>query len=400
MNEIVNKRLKANSRTLAKESTVGLVRRIVENSDKSALEVLLETRKLFRIKNGPPLLLHEFLLKLRDGLIRSFALNDVQLADCAYDLTLTKYSNLPVTATDKKKLNDNSLKGTGTDCRNYYRAFLNKIHQRIVQGNTKNQNEEESYAGVVIQKMVYNNFLQSKLECQRDTPFSVRYQWEVDGVKLYLWYPSYMTAKEFRNWLEENIKDLNHRRSYEQKRIQSLIDVALKRGYHISTDDPDALIVLNKEMGKESSPTEQNESQMFVGGLSEAVARRKVEEIQELRPSIAKLGKKTITVMILQIFSDLSVGAYSVTETADQYGVSKPTFSRFAGNKWFEKIEQFENVGDIKNIVIPDLWKNTAEILAENPYFLERVLDFGFADILKTVIEMIKIEKEKANDRE
>lgn len=394
------KDLKVNSRTLAKDSTVKLIRRIVEDSDRSALEVFLETRKLFRIKNGPPLLLHEFLLKLRDRLVRSFALNDVQLADCAYDLTLAKYSNLPVTAPNKTKLDDYSLKGTGTDCRNYYRAFLSKMHRGKDQGKIKNRAEEESYAGVVIQKMVYNNFLQSKLECQRDTPFSVRYMWEVNGVKLYLWYPSYMTAKEFRNWLEENIKDLNHRRPYEQKHIQSLIDVALKRGYHISTDDPDALIGLNKEMGKESSPTEQKESQMFVGGLSEAVARRKVEEIQELRPSIAKLGEKTITVMILQIFSDLSVGAYSVTETADQYGVSKPTFSRFAGNKWFEKIEQFENVGDIKNIVIPDLWKNTAEILAENPYFLEKVLNFGFADILKTVIEMIKIEKEKANDRE
>jgi len=139
---------------------------------------------------------------------------------------------------------------------------------------------------------------------------------------------------------------------------------------------------------------------MFVDRLGKAVAQKKIEEIQELRPGIAKLGEKTINQMILQIFSDLSEGAYSVTRISNQYSISKPTLSRFAGSKWFEKIEESEKDGNIKNVVIPDLWKNTAEVLSGNPDFMEKVLASGFAGVLKTIIDIIKIKKGEAHVRQ
>ena len=379
----MNKRWKVFSRTLAKESTVGLVRRIVENSDRLALEVLLETRKLFRIKNGPPLLLHEFLFKLRDRFARSFVLNDVQLADCAYELTLAKYSNIPVIASEREKLAEDSIKGAGIDCRNYYQAFLSKMHQRIVQGKIKTQTEEEAYAGKVIKKMVYNNFLRSKMECRRQTPFSVRYMWRVNKHTFYLWYPSYITAKKIREWLEENVKVTNSERVEEQKRIQTLIDENFERGYHTYMDDqkvfgPSEMLILDKP-----SAVKFMESHMFVSGLSTAVAQKKVEEIHELRPGIATLGEKSLERMILQIFSDLSNDDYKAARIADLYGISKPTLSRFAGSQWFKKM------GENKKNVIPVLWENTANILAENDEFMETVVASGIAGELKKVLEMI-----------
>jgi hypothetical protein len=52
--------------TLLKEPTVELARLIVEASDRVALEVLLETRRLFRLGEEPLLLLPDFLMKICD----------------------------------------------------------------------------------------------------------------------------------------------------------------------------------------------------------------------------------------------------------------------------------------------------------------------------------------------
>ena len=50
-------------KTLSKKSTVELVRLIVKESDRTALQVLLDTRRVFRLKNGSALLLPEYLLE-------------------------------------------------------------------------------------------------------------------------------------------------------------------------------------------------------------------------------------------------------------------------------------------------------------------------------------------------
>ena len=47
---------------LFSKSAADLIRRIVEKSDIMSLEVLLGTRKLFRLKDRPSLLLSEYLL--------------------------------------------------------------------------------------------------------------------------------------------------------------------------------------------------------------------------------------------------------------------------------------------------------------------------------------------------
>ena len=394
----MEKKDKQGWKALDKESTIDLVRRIVEGSDRLALSVLLETRKLFRLSDEKqPLLLPEFLLKLRNRLAPQELKSKIDrkvFADCVYDLTMAKYSNFPETKSRKLKSGDYDLKGSKVDCRNYYRAFLREIQQKKDKGKIKKQEEEELYAGKILQNRVYSNFSRSKQDCKRDTLFSIRYTWKVKGTKLNFYYPSHLAAQEFRKWLEENIMDVDFRNPFELDRIQSIIDANLHRGYHVCLDDPDSLFDLDTEMGDESSLTELKESQVFVSDLGKAVAQKKVKEIHELRPGIAKLGEKAVKRLILEIFSDLSEADYSVTRIADQYGISKPTLSRFAGSKWFEKIE------DGKDIEIPKLWRNTAKILAENPTFMEMVLKSGFAGILKNVIDIIEPKKGEAHVRQ
>ena len=96
--------------------------------------------------------------------------------------------------------------------------------------------------------------------------------------------------------------------------------------------------------------------------------------------------------MILQIFTLLSAGEFNASRVADQYGISKATLSRFAGNMWFEKTEGEDN------FKIPDLWRNTAKILAGNPTFMETVITSGLVGELEDVLDMIKRKRGKGND--
>ena len=380
-------------KTLAKKSTVELARHIVENSDKQALNVLLKSRKLFRLKDEPPLLLPEFLFKLRERSLSSgeYDFAEVELADCMYDLTLSKYTNFPNQPKENPDPDSYTVRGEGVDCRNYYRAFLTKMQKKINRGKFTSSAQEEAFAGKVLQRLVYENFWRSEKDCKRNTPFSIRYNWEAKGKKFYLWYPSYMFAKNFRMWLEKNVNDVDPSNPNEQRRIQSLIDRRFKRGYSISLDEPKSG---NKTFGLDdkSHSYDSHEGPLFVKDLANTVAKEKSRNLKRLRPAIRKLGKKAVESLILQVFSDLSRGEYSATKFVDKYGISKSTFSRFAGSEWVDKL------GADEDVTIPDLWHNTANILAENPDFLTSVITMGFGGELKEVLRFINRSGPKKNE--
>ena len=386
-------RWKPSSNALYRESTIALVRRIVENADREALGVLINTRKLFRLKNHGSLLLPAFLLILRDNLaLQNGHTKDMcDLADCCYDLTLAKYFNFPNRPNKTSKSNEYSSFTTNIDCRNYYRALLLKIQQLIDRGKIKTQLQEETYSGLILQSLVLRNFLRSKMECQRHSPFSIRYAWNVMGRVFYLWYPSHMTARKFREWLEENVMDFDSKNPKERERIQALINKNFQWGYHISLEVGDNYNALDDTMADRQSSTESKESLMVVDKLANDVAKKKVRNIHHLRPSIKKIGAKNIKTMILRIFSDLSQGDFKAVRIAELYGISKATLSRFAGNNWFEK------KGDKKFLRIPDLWQNTAGILAGNPEYMEIVLTSGIGGKLEEILEFIESLKEKPN---
>jgi len=314
-----------------------------------------------------------------------------EMADCVYDLTLAKYSNLPGLENKRRSSDNYSIKGTKVDCRNYYDAFLRKMRKRKPEEKSPNQAKEESEAGKVLQNMVYKNFLLSKLECKRDTPFAVRYTWKIEGARFYLWYPSHMTSKRFRKWLEESVTDVNPEDPNEQERIQSLIDANLERGYRISFDKAgiDRISIRDAEL----SSIELRKSFIFTGSLADSVAQEKVEKIDSLRPAIKKLGGKRLEGLILQIFSDVAEGEYQSSRIAKQYGISKASLSRFAGSKWREKI------GESEAVRVPDLWKNTAQILSGNPDFMETATTSAVADNVEEVLRLIDPNQGKKNDR-
>ena len=374
-------------KALRQAPTLELVRKIVRDSDTLALNVLLETRRLFYLLHEPPLLLPEFLMRLRDRMARREKddAEDRRLADCAYDLTIDKYSNFPSPIKRPSEPQERPLKGSRIDCRKYYLAFLQAFARETKGKQIKSQSQEELEAGRILQRLVLRNFWWSRKECERGTPFSIRYAWKVREATIYLWYPAHMTATEVKAWLHENVKDVNPRAPGEKKRIQSLIDQNLSRGYHVSLDEKDIARTLAAR--DEPCSMDLQEGGMFGRNLADAVAKEKAENFQELRPAIREMGPDSVRRLITEIFSAIEQGDYDLTRIAGQYGISKATLSRFAGSSWFERKD------GIQSVTVPDLWKNTAGVLAQNPVFLDTVLASGFEGRLKEVLEHIDSER-------
>jgi hypothetical protein len=273
----------------------------------------------------------------------------------------------------------------GIDCRKYYLAFLQTFKREKKRKRIKSQSEQELKAGMILQRRVWRNFWLSRKECERGTPFSIRYAWKVGGLKIYLWYPAYMTPKEFKAWLMENVKDFDLKAANARDRIQSLIDDNLPRGYHVPLDVSGVIGTLRAK--DEASSIDTQEGYMFARNLAETVAQEKAENLEKLRPAIRELREESVRRLILQIFSEIEQDDYDLTRTARQYGISKATLSRFAGSSWFEKMD------GVQTVTVPDLWKNTAGILAQNPIFLDTVLASGFKGKLKEVLGLIDSER-------
>ena len=121
---------------LKKESTIALMRRIVEDSDTLALHVFHETRTLFYC-SGKWVRLAEFVRAMKDGSIRrekedkSTHTDMSEVSDNAYDLTVAKFRNIPSRnlkpVKADKNASDNKRFTWNVDCRKYFKHLLKKI---------------------------------------------------------------------------------------------------------------------------------------------------------------------------------------------------------------------------------------------------------------------------------
>jgi hypothetical protein len=109
--------------------------------------------------------------------------------------------------------------------------------------------------------------------------------------------------------------------------------------------------------------------------IGEIVAEEKAGRIKHQRRSIRALGKVALYRMILYIFENIGHSEYQDITVANTFGLSEATFSRFAGSQW-----------NPSNSFIPDLWLNTAQVLAVHPDFKETALEAGvWEQVYKTL---------------
>ena len=343
---------------------------IAQRSDKAALDEFHNHRSVF-YRNSRPALLVDFL----DAMRQSPGQNSpdyrcLEILDDAYDLTVSKFSNLPL---PRRQKSDNGVKAGGPDCRYYFRAFLDYVKKKIPDCQTNQSIQMEIQVAKYLQKFVMRHFHLSCLECaRRQQGLSRRYLWKTQGRSIPVWMPSYLSAAQCRDWLQSHIDgELD-----QKEQIQAVVDSHLQRNILLSLDRLE-MDVADRIKDDLFDDTEKNS---FTGDLATAVAEEKAENIDFQRPAIRNLGTKKIKQLIHKIFDGIAGGDLNAQVLAESFGLSGATFSRFASIRWGR-----DEKNNISNV--PDLWSNTAEVLASSPDFVEVAGRAGVLTKIKQITE-------------
>ena len=345
-------------------SLFDLISEIVENNDLQALSEFHNNRRIFSY-NNTRLVLVEFLNELRESVIRggSSSRNTLDVADRSFDLTLAKFSNLPLPpnpAHSIKKNNSDELTRRGPNACLYFKAFLKRCEKSFNKKPLKGEIEREIRAGELLMGLVRRQFSFSIIDAEREllNPFRSRYNLKVDGGTITLYLPVAIKGLERRKWLEEHVEVENVKPSGEKREcIQALINrnyanqrmVALREAQNV----PDKSIHWPDDGSRPPS-------------LAEVVAEEKAHNIEKQRPAIRALGKETLKQLILRIFDGIVDTHYSDGKVAEDFGLSRGTLSRFAGSHWGKK----------EGNPPPDLWKNMGQVLLKNCHFEELARTF------------------------
>lgn len=330
---------------------VELISIIVQEGNRSALCEFHDHRTLFIFRQREGMRLAEYLSCLRES---AFTHGDDRIADIAYSLTIDKFNRLPGDGT----VADAPAADSGIDCRNYFRPFLAAMRDRQEPVNVLGSIEGEYAAAKLLQGLVCRHFHLSLLDARRQvSPDMSRYTWTFPNGSLTVMMPTEIGGRRRKAWLEENVEDPDPCRPSERERVQAIIDKKLAHQTFHYKDELDSgrdpLMVHARPPWTDDPDTAYE--------LAEAVANEKADTIEEQRTTIRNLGTEALRDTIHRIFSVLSEEDVSDGNIARRVGMDKVTYSRFAGTRWGGRTS------------IPDLWANTAHVLASNPDFIGAV---------------------------
>jgi hypothetical protein len=356
-------------------SLLKLAELIVHENDRRALHEVHENRRVFYDDSKRPLRLVEFVDRLRQAeLSWQWCGGNVEVLDKAYDLTISKFSNLPPKHRGER---GDFLKKERPDCRYYFKAFIKHVSAKGALETLESELQRERTSARLLQNLVIRHFYLSCLECRRSVQkLARRYVWKVNGDALPVWLPLDIPSKRSRAWLEANVVDVDPRRPGERERVQAIVDrLAIRR----------RILSLNAENGIEAvtrveCSSSSGEDGVSIEDLAEAVAGEKVRKIRSQRPAIQKLGASKLRHLILHVFDDLAAGSYEPGRIADKAGLSRATMSRFAGSRWSGRL------GGTVQVTVPDLWSNTAKTLAADDRFMSVVQSAGLAGRIEKVL--------------
>ena len=220
--------------------------------------------------------------------------------------------------------------------------------------------EGEMAAAQVLQHGVVRHFRLSCLEARRrSNPARSRYAWHVRGGALYLWMPNFMPGRRRRAWLEAHVEDPDPSMPGERRRVQRIVDEYLGIPAHVRMESSAGLVDVGALAQKHGVCSASQE--LTVRDLARVVAEEKAENIHRQRRAIQALGAARLEELILHIFEDLAQGIYEEKLLAEAFGLSRPTFSRFAGSRWRDR----------PSGRIPDLWANMAQTLGSCGLFVD-----------------------------
>ena len=352
----------------SKLSLLQLIDCIVDHGDRLALEEI-HNRPLFSVNRNLYFPLVAYLDRQREFAagILSNSRNAAQISEMAYDLTLLKFSELPNESNEKKGL---KVERRGTNCRFYFNAIRNTINSSYQADPPGGELEREARAAKILQRYVNRHFRFSIYEALRKSdPFWSRYYWRINDMQICVRLPVFLKGRQRQEWLENNIDNPDPEKSGETKRIQEIINRNFVTEGFTSFDEDAVDDSLDPEAKFWSKVDEYHGIT-----LSTMVAKEKAMNIHKQRPSIQKIGESQLKKMILKIFNELPNDDYKDVNIARSFGLSKATFSRFAGSKWNQNDSQ-----------IPDLWQNTAQILSKHTMFMELAEKVGIWEKVKSI---------------
>jgi hypothetical protein len=362
-------------------SLLELIEAVAYKGDRVALEEFHNNRRLFYCRKSRPVRLTEFVdyLCQKDNSNFCYANND-HISQGAYDLTITKFTNLPM---ENNEQSGEQMKDQGTNCRYYFGAFIKYVKAKIPETGDVESVQFEMKISRFLQNFVVRHFHLSCLECARRADgLTRRYIWNVDGQNIPVWMPAYMSAKQCRDWLAENIS----RCVYEKEAIQAVVDSFFRKNVIVSLEQNN----IEAQILPDDSVLDETEGCSFADGLAAAVADEKAENIDIQRPAIRTLGREKLKKMIMQIFEAISEDRFEAQKIAERFGLSGATFSRFASNHWHH-----EDKPDFSTV--PDLWSNTAHVLAGNNDFIETAGAAGLLGRIKQTMEVKSLQRSRPN---
>ena len=356
-------------------SLLRLAELIAGNSDGKALHELHNNRRVFHYhSDSQPLRLSEFADRLRQSNQgRQWCNGEAQILEQAYDLTISKFSNLP--CSDR---NSPQVKLTGPNCLYYYEAFIKYAARKTDSKNYYSDDDREKQVCELFQYYVIRQFRLSCLQCCREGRELIkRYLWKLNGHTMDIMLPVDIPPTQCSKWLAEKVPDADPTQPGERSRIQNIVNEFIAARKLLSLEN-----IENNDIAANSAYlVPEIEKEMTVNSLADVVADEKARNISFQRKAIQQLGTDKLRQLIRRVFESLSWDNYEVLKIAETFGINQATFSRFAGSRWLTQNHKDDGSP------VPDLWLNTAQVLAGHPVFVRVARDTG---ILERVEEVLK----------
>lgn len=333
-------------------SLTPLVRRIAQHGDRGALNELVE-RRVFRTGT---MRLHEYIHSLsRASWVVNKVNNNQDVLDASCDIANGRFTILPSNNPMEGKPNRN-----GPDCRNYYRALLEKL-EALEQDDPGSDGGNRSEREVALfEKFLRRHFRLSLSEALRSNRIDKRYAWHVGEKKIRVLMPASLSGRECGDWLRAHVDNPDPSRPGEQKRVQAIVDEHFPIRRHVPLD-PAAMAI-------PSRPSEVALPSKFEKGcpmyeMAEALAQEKVAKIVHLRPRIRNLGEEGVRSLILMVFCMFFDDSLKLEDLVARFNISKSALSIFAAFQW--------------KTHMPDLWQNLAKEEGVNPAFIKAAEEAG-----------------------
>ncbi len=354
-------------------STFELIEKIAAQSDLHSLNCFLSERKLLQL-NRKRYLLPEYLQLLRNRKYYPFITippNEKKLEekiDLVYERTLFKFSILSTHAGEI----------SGPFCDNQYRSLHKQVTMFIEANPNTAQIDLELEIESLIKKMVIRHLKYSWLEaCRNINLLYQRYRWQLSSGTIELMKPISIKGRKFTKWLEEHIENPNPNDVREKQRIQKEINNWFGHSAEMSLDEENGL---RNTLHSNYDPMKLIEEEYLGDKFFEKIAKEKSTNCHLLRSTIRNLGEVKIYQLVHKILSSFEYDEFNDTEIANEFGLSKATYSRFAGRDWKK--------GGIYEV--PDLWRNIAHVVTHDPIFLEVAIDLGVRDVIYNVLDATK----------